>query len=233
MSERHRRPIGTETYDENSEIARRATQRGGGLTAIVVSGLALIFSGISLYQTVIKQAQLHIFLPDTVNYTRDPDGSFEVFVLPITVSNTGARDGVLSAMKLEVRNLDTGKTKVLHASYFTAPGYFSTKEDVVNNQKRPKSPFAPLSISGRGSTSKTVLFYPREYEKERVVPGKGRYELKLTADALPTEDLGALEQFWTTYNAPVSLTNGLPAVSPYFKGRMLIGHTVRLFREDQ
>ena len=124
MSDRHRRPIGTEPYDENSEIARRATERGGGLTAIVVSGLALIFSGISLYQTVIKQAQLHIFLPDTVNYTRDPDGSFEVFVLPITVSNTGARDGVLSAMKLEVRNIDTGKTKTLHASYFTAPGTF-------------------------------------------------------------------------------------------------------------
>ena len=78
-------------------------QRSGGMMAIIVSALALIFSAVSLYQTVIKQAQLHVYLPDTINYTRDPDGSFEVFVLPITVSNSGARDGLVSAMKLEVR----------------------------------------------------------------------------------------------------------------------------------
>jgi hypothetical protein len=208
-------------------------QRSGGMMAIIVSALALIFSAVSLYQTVIKQAQLHVYLPDTINYTRDPDGSFEVFVLPITVSNSGARDGLVSAMKLEVRNLDTGITKTLDASYFTSPGYFSTKEDITNNQRRPKAPFAPLSVAGRGSVSKTVLFYPREYEKERVVPGKGRYELKLSADAQPIEDLGALDQFWSTSIAPVTLSNHLPGVSPYFKGRMLTGHNVRMFREDQ
>jgi hypothetical protein len=30
-------------------------------------------------------------------------------------------------MKLEVRNLDTGSTMTLHASYFTSPEDFSTK----------------------------------------------------------------------------------------------------------
>jgi len=77
-------------------------------------------------------------------------------------------------MKLEVRNLDTGAKKTLHASYFTSPGYFYTKEDITNHQRRPKSPFAPLSVADRGSASKTVLFYAQQYEKGRVVPGKVR-----------------------------------------------------------
>ena len=62
-------------------------------------------------------------------------------------------------MKLEVRNLDTSSSKTLHASYFTSPGYFSTKEHITNHQRRPKSPFAPLSVAGRGSASKTIPFY--------------------------------------------------------------------------
>ena len=186
MSERQGQQAGTQPYDENSEIARQSARQSGGMMAIVVSALALIFSAASLYQTVIKQAQLHVYLPDTINYTRDPDGSFEVFVLPTTMSNSGARNGLVSALKLEVRNLDTRTTKKLLASYFTSPGYFSTKEDISNNQRRPKAPFAPLSVAGRGSVSKTVLFYPREYKKEPVDPRKGHYELKLSADAQPT-----------------------------------------------
>ena len=100
---------------------------------------------------------MHVNLPDTLNCTPDSDGNFEVFVIPITVSNSGARDGLVSTMKLEVRNRDTGSTKTLHASYFTSPGYFSTKEDITNHQRRPKSPFEPLSVAGRAS--KTILFY--------------------------------------------------------------------------
>ncbi len=90
MSERQGQQAGTQPYNENSEIARQSARQSGGMMAIVVSALALVFSAVSLYQTVIKQAQLHVYLPDTINYTRDPDGSFEVFVLPITVSNSGA-----------------------------------------------------------------------------------------------------------------------------------------------
>lgn len=88
------------------------------MMAITVSPLALTFSAVSLYQTVIKQARLHVNLPDTINCKPDSDGSFEVFVIPITVSNSGARDGLVSTMKLEVRNLGTGSIKTLHASYY-------------------------------------------------------------------------------------------------------------------
>ena len=49
MSEWHGRQAGIQPYDENSEITRQSVQRGGGMMAITVSALALIFSTVSLY----------------------------------------------------------------------------------------------------------------------------------------------------------------------------------------
>lgn len=203
---------------------------GGRLTAIV-SALALVCSGISLYQSVIKQADLHLYLPESISYTRDPDGSYEVFVLPVTVTNSGARDGIVSSLTLTARNIETGATKTLSASYFTADGYFSTKEDVSKNQKRPKEPFAPLSVPGRSAYTGTILFYPRKFDEQRVVKAAGRFQLTITAKADGAEHFGYLDRLWTTQIKPLTVTFNLPAVSRYFTGRMLSGHTVRLFRE--
>src|SRR5215472_5491300 len=107
-----------ETERENlvegtGRLARHYARSGGNIVAILASAMALIFSGVSLYVTVIKQAHLHIFVPDTIAYTRDPDGSFEVFAVPLTVSNSGARDGIVSSLKLEVRNSATGAKQAL------------------------------------------------------------------------------------------------------------------------
>src|SRR5215470_7199621 len=98
----HKKPAGHNLGDEAGEAARSFTLVGVNPIPILVSALALIFSGVSLYETVLKQAHLHVFVPDGIAYTRDPDGSFEVFAIPLTVSNSGARDGIVSTLKLEV-----------------------------------------------------------------------------------------------------------------------------------
>ncbi|MBO0765004.1 MAG: hypothetical protein J2P50_10510 [Hyphomicrobiaceae bacterium] len=226
----HKKPAGHNPGDEAGEAARSFTLVGGSAVPILVSALALIFSGASLYETVLKQAHLHVYVPDTIAYTRDPDGSFEVFALPVTVSNSGARDGIVTALKLQVRNAATGATQTLEASYFAGSDYFSTKEDVANNIRRSKTPFAPLSVTGRGSVTTTVLFYGRQYQEQRVVPGQGRYELLLTAEARPTEALGFLDALWASDIAPQRFVYELPQVSQYFEGRVLSGHSERMFR---
>lgn len=219
--------------DNAGDLAQRTIRQVGGVPAIMVSAFALVFSGVSLYQTVIKQAQLHVFVPDSIAYTRDPDGGFEVFVVPVTVANSGARDGILSSMTLEVTNRETGVGTVLEAAYFTLPEYFSTTEDVTENKRRPKIPFAPLSVAGRSSETATILFYAREYQEAQVVPGKGQYDIRLSSGARPTEAMGFIDSLWTTEIEPVALTFELPKVSQYFEGRMLIGHTARMFRLDE
>ena len=211
-------------------IGRRCVRSGGNAISILASALALAFSGTSLHQTVLKQARLHVVLPDAIAYTRDPDGGFEVFAIPLTVTNSGARDGIVSSLKLEVRNGTTGAKQTFEAAYFPGSDYFSTKEDVANNIRRPKTPFAPLSVSGRGSVTATVLFYARQYEPQRVVPGQGAYELLLTAEARPTETVPVLDSLWTTDIAPQRFMYELPQVSRFFEGRMASGHSDRMFR---
>ncbi len=225
---------------ETNELARGAAHQiasrgGAGLSSViaaVVSALALIFSGISLYQTVVKQAQLHMFLPDTISYTREPNGNFEVFALPITITNSGARDGIVSSLKLQVRNMETGVTKVFNASYVTKDGYFSTKEDSTKNLRRPKAPFAPLSVPSRGAYTGVILFYPKQFIKERLVAKAGSFKLRLSAAADTTEHFSLLDRFWSTELAPQNFIFNLPKVSRYFAGSMLSGNTVRLFRSE-
>ena len=86
-----KKPTGHNLGDEAGEAARSFALVGGNPIVILVSAFALIFSGVSLYETVLKQAHLHVFVPDTIAYTRDPDGGFEVFAVPLTVTNSGAR----------------------------------------------------------------------------------------------------------------------------------------------
>jgi hypothetical protein len=217
---------------ELGELAKHFARIGRNGLAISISALALIFSGVSLFETVLKQAHLHLFVPDTIAYTGDPDGGFEVFAVPLTVSNSGARDGIVSALKLEVRNGATGAKQTLEASYFAGSEYFSIKEDAANNIRRPKTPFAPLSVAGRGSLTATVLFYARKYEGERVVSGAGRYELLLTAETRPVEALGFVDRLGSTSVAPVRSVYELPQVSEVFEARIYSGKSERMFRAE-
>jgi len=215
---------------ETGELARHYGRSAGNLGAVLASAAALFFSGVSVYETAIKQAHLHLFVPDTAMYTRDPEGSFEVFAIPLTVSNSGARDGVVSSIKLEVRNSTTGTAQTLEASYFAGPEYFSTKEDQATGVRRPKTPFAPLSIAGRGSFTGTVLFYARKYQEKPLVPGEGRYEFALTAQSKPTEALGFLDGLWSSDIPLQQSVYEMPPVSRLFEGRMYSGYYERMFR---
>lgn len=217
---------------ESGEMVRQYARAGRGALPVLASALALMFSGVSLYQTVMKQANLHLFVPDIIAYTRDPYGSFEVLAIPLTVSNSGARDGLVSSLKLEIRNTTTGAKQTLEATYVAGPDYFSAKEDVSQNIRRPKSPFAPLSVAGRDSASATVLFYARQYVDPRVVPGQGRYELILSAAARPTEALGFMDGLWTTDIAPQRYVYELPTVTRFFDGQMASGYAERMFRVE-
>ena len=199
----------------------------------IVSLIALLFSGLSLYETVLKQAQIHIHVPDAIAYTRDPNGSYEVFAVPLTVANSGARDGIVSSLGLEVRNKDTGVVRQFAASFVASEGYFSTKEDFSKGQTRPKAAFAPLSVPGRSGFTGTILFYPPKYSEQRVVPGEGTYELTLTARMDTAQDLGTIDRLWSTDIAPTTFVARMGKVPRYFKGQMLSGHSERMLVERE
>lgn len=219
------------------ETADQARETSSISSATVITALAsfiaLIFSGISLYQTVLKRAEVRVFVPETVSYTRDPNGSFEVLAVPVTVINSGARDGVVVSMQLKIKNQETGYERILNASYVAEEGYFSTKEDYRAGISRPKRPFAPLTIPGRSGHSATVLFYPREYNEKRVVAAAGTFAFELSWQTLAVDPIPYLSEL-APDNGPerLAFTADLPAISRFFAGQMLSGKSIRLFIKE-
>jgi hypothetical protein len=127
-----------------------------------------LVSGVSLWETVLKQPSLKVYVGSSMFYTRDPYGSYEVFVVPVTIVNSGAQDGAVTGLKLDLGNLETGTKDTFEGAYTTDAAWFAGSDNVGNKTKRPKAPFSALSIAGRSAWSGTVLFYSPEYREKRV-----------------------------------------------------------------
>src|SRR5262249_1082731 len=123
----------------------------GGLQATILSVFALLFSAYSLYETALKTADLEVFIPPVIQYARDSGGDIELFAIPITISNEGARSGTVLSMELEATDLKSGKTKRYYSAFL---GEHQVDPDATNRS------FAPLSIGGHATFTDTVRFYP-------------------------------------------------------------------------
>jgi len=156
-----------------NKVASYAALVGGGkAVATVISAVALLFSGFSLWETSLKQAELNVYVTGVVAYERDlsaddyilPAGGFEVFAVPITIANGGARDGAVLALELDATNPRTGMTGRFEATYTADAAYFAN-----TGAKRPKTPFSALVIAGRSAWTGTVLFYPVSYGNDKAL----------------------------------------------------------------
>lgn len=168
-----------------SDAVDRAHGHGmsGGALATVISALALLFSGYSFYESVLRAPQFAAFVPPEIAYTDPdrPDSPFEVFIIPVTVANDGARSGVVLSVDLKVTNPRTKQSKMFYAAQMGTWG------------EEPVRAFAPISLAGRESFSKAVQFFPRVGETvPRVLDfeaGDYQFELSLntaeTGGALP------------------------------------------------
>jgi hypothetical protein len=77
----------------------------------------------------------------------------EVFIIPVTLANDGARTCTVLSIDLEVTNPRTGEQKMFYASRVGSRG------------EQPPKPFAPAPLSRRASFSQSVQFLPRAAEK--------------------------------------------------------------------
>jgi len=200
-----------------------AASRGGiSWLSIAVSGAALLASVVSLWESTLKRPDLKVYVTDNIYYTRDPWGSYEVVAVPVTIQNSGARDGAVIALQLDVRTA-TGTTERFVGTYTADAQYFGSSDDVTNRKRRPKQPFAPLSVSGRNAYTGTILFYTSEYKEQRFLEPKSKVELTLRAVA-PAPS-GLLDRMLQATPAAITLHAEVPN---YQVGMLLSGDTVRL-----
>jgi len=153
--------------------------------APMFSGLALIGSVVSMWETTIKQAEVGVHVSDNIYFTRDPWGSYEVLVIPVTLANRGARYGTVLTLSLDVKNLTTNQSKRFKSTYTADANWFGGRDDVTANIRRPKVPFAPVSVAGRGAFTGTLLFYPADDPEKKVIDSNSKIEMTLTTGVLP------------------------------------------------
>ena len=205
-------------------IARMASR--GNRLATLVSAFAFAFSGVSFYETVIKQPRLTIYVPPVLFYAQDGGGDTELFAIPITISNDGARTGTVLSMELEVESLtqkgDLPKTKSFYSAFL---GEHQKSKDAPNRA------FAPISIAGRASASETIRFYPQGDPLPHLVQDAGtfRFALKITTAVAPPATV--LDQFFKHGDPPpLIFTRVLPWLSNQQVG--VYRATVSMHAED-
>jgi hypothetical protein len=189
---------------------------------VAVSGAALVASTVSLWESTLKQPDLKVYVTDNIYYTRDPYGSFEVVAVPVTIQNSGARDDAVIALQLDVTTA-AGTTERFVSTYTADAQYFGSSDDVTNRKRRPKQPFAPLSVSGRGAYTGTILFYTSEYKEQRFLEPKTKVELALRV-VTPGPN-GFFDRMLQKAPNVITLHAEVPN---YLQGALYAGDTVRL-----
>lgn len=168
--------ITTDPTEGALEVARSS---GGGWLANGLALLAIVFSGYSFYETVVKSDALTLYVSPTMDFADPSRGPFDVFVLPVTIANAGARPGVALSFDLEVTD-QQGAVKRYYAAGF---GSWRAAWD------GPIDPFTPVSVAGREAETRQILFFPRaseEIDRHIAVEG-GSYGFRLTMNRATPE----------------------------------------------
>ena len=170
----------------------------------VTSWIALATSLYSVWQTALKRADLVAFVPPTIRYASPyQNTNLEMFEVPVTVLNQGARSGTILAMELTVEKAGTGQVK-----RFYAAGLDQWSLEAARSGFKP---FMPVALAGRTSRSRTVLFQSRNEETiAQVVAGDGDYKFTLSLETALARDSGILARLFAKHPKPLGFAMRLP-----------------------
>lgn len=180
-------------------LARMASR--GNRLATIVSAFAFAFSGVSFYETVMKQPQLTAYVPPVLHYGQDGGGDVELFAIPVTIANEGARAGTVLSIALEAVNTKTNVNQKFYGAYF------GDHPKVADQTPRA---FAPLAIQGRSTFSDTIRFYPVGKLRPFVLEDAGDVRFTMTLETVKPGKSDLLSWFWHADPKPLSFTRHLP-----------------------
>lgn len=157
---------------DTGQHAALAQASHGGRAATALSAIALLFSGLSYYESALKDAELEFFVPPVIQYGRDGDA--EVFMVPITVSNNGSRTGTVLAMELVAENPSAQGEEAKNKTFYSA-----FLGEHPRNPEQAGRAFAPISVPARATYTETIRFYPQGNYFPKLVTDKGTFKFSL------------------------------------------------------
>ena len=188
------------------------------LTAVIVSVL-------TLYITELRRAEIDVFVSETAYLGRDANGSAEVVLAPLTIVNTGAREGVVREITLTVERLDAAGASTAERTFFAA--------HVGVAPGRGNTPFTPIAALRQTALSRPILFYPMR-TGPWVLEAAGRYRLTLRYQVeAAMGPLGALEALWGGRGAEMQRRHSYEVLLPYMSVPELVdGGMIRMSPAD-
>jgi hypothetical protein len=188
------------------EIARDAALAGpsGRHFATLLSATALALSLYSLWESSLRPADIHVYVPPVIQYAAPYQNSnFEMIAIPVTVANEGAQTGTLLSMELAVTDPRSNETKHFYSADFGRWTMERTRSGAYQ-------PFAPISLAGHTSRTESVLFYTRgEQERpEQLIREPGTYQFALRLEEARSDD-GLFARVWPRRAAAVTFERDL------------------------
>jgi hypothetical protein len=153
--------------------------------ALFISIVSLVISGLSLYETVLRQPRLTIFTGCNWQYGRGPGSYDEYFIIPVTVANDGARGGTVLAIEL---TMEKGGRSKAYAGNFTVAGL----------DDKTRQLFAPLAIAGRASATASILFTQRTPSGPPLFGEPGSYDAALKVRTAVGVSYGFIDQLFAS-----------------------------------
>lgn len=186
-----------------------------------LSVIAVTISVATFYITELRRAEISVLISETAYLGRDANGSAEVVLVPITIVNTGAREGVVRTLALTVERLDEAAGATAQRAYFAA--------HVGVSPGRGNTPFAPIVALRETALSEPILFYPTR-PGTPIIDASGVYRLTLSYDVeTGAGPLGALQRLWEADAPEVETSESFEVRLPYYSVPELVdGGMIRM-----
>jgi hypothetical protein len=204
--------------------ADASVRKVGASLSGIVSAVALIFSGYSLWETSLKAPELRVFVPAVIQYAAPyTNSNFEMVSIPVTLTNEGARTGTVLSIGLEVTDPRTSQTKRFYAAELGRWTMERTRQGAYQH-------FAPLALAGRASRTETVLFYTRGDEEKppQLIREIGPYKMKLTLEMAEAADAGFLDRLLGLRSPSLSFERELR----FYDARAFNNGTLPMYAKD-
>ena len=184
--------VSAPSRSESEATATEITFHRSGYGSAIISILALLFSGVSLYETVVKQPCLSLHAAARWHYGRGPGASDEHFTVPLAISNNGAREGIVVSLAMTVERPDGGKKD-----------FAATFTDLAQDSGRRL--VAPIAVPGRSAHTATFVFAPNE-PGPPLMNDRGTLRAVIRLTHTYERSFGPIDDFFQRPPRPIELT---------------------------